>query len=283
MKRYHGHRWLIAAFALSSLALPALAAGPSVSITAPARGTQVTGDRIPITLTINAFNLECADVGKPAKLGQGHIHAMIDGTTMMQMSNLYCERTFDISGVGLKKGTHRIAVTLASDDHMDITKPVSVAFDYEPAEVKPLPAPIVSKHPTVAIVSPKNGATVPRTFYLEVNVSGFDLSCDLEGRRDIAGYGHLHVFALEKGVTDVKPATLHGGGMPMKGEMKGHGMPEMPMMSMVGMLSMPCTKTVLVDLSSWKAGKTRLMVMLADNDHEPTKGVAPAAIDVTLQ
>jgi len=282
------------------LAIPALAAGPSVSITPPAGGTKVTGDTNPVTVAVNDFNLECTDVGKPAKPGQGHIHAMVDGMTMAQMSNLYCDPTFEISGMGLKKGTHRIAVTLASDDHMDIGKPAMMSFDYEPAQVKPLPARLVSKKPRVTIVSPKSGATAPRTFDLLVNVSGFNLSCDLEGKPNVAGYGHLHVFALEKGVTDVKASVpmSHEGSMATggdmkgamhgekKGAMKGHAMAGhemMPMMSMVGMLSMPCTQKVPIDLSSWKAGKTRLMVMLADNDHMPTKGAQAAVVDITLQ
>ncbi|GAC1456229.1 MAG: hypothetical protein PVSMB1_05860 [Gemmatimonadaceae bacterium] len=77
--------------------------------------------------------------------------------------------------------------------------------------------------------------------------------------------------------------SMHGE---KKGEMKGHGMSGhemMPMMSMVGMLSMPCTQKVPIDLSSWKAGKTRLMVMLADNDHMPTKGAQAAVVDITLK
>ena len=296
MKRLLTPRLLLAGSAAMLLAVPALAAGPSISITGPAGGAKVSGDTIPVSVTVNDFNLECRDVGKPAKAGQGHIHAMIDGMTMAHMSNLYCDQSFEISGTGLKKGSHRIAVTLASDDHVDISKPAMVAFDYEPAQVKPLPAPVVSKRPRVAIVSPEKGATVPRTFDLAVKVNDFNLSCALEGKPNVAGYGHIHVFALEKGVTDVKPAMpmshegrAMGGSMKggsMKGEMKGHemaGHEMMPMMSMVGMLSMPCTQRIPIDLSSWKAGTVRLMVMLANDDHEPTKGAQPAVVDVTLQ
>lgn len=288
--------WMVAAGGAALLAMPAAAAGPSIAITSPAAQSTVTSDTIPVTVSVNGFNVECSDVGKPGKPGQGHIHAMIDGMTMAQMSNLYCGTSFEISGVGLKKGLHRIAVTLASDDHMDLPKPAMVSFDYEPTQVKPLPAPI---HPTkarVSIVSPKSGAEVARTFDLTVAVNDFNLSCDLEGKPNVAGYGHLHVFASQKGVTDTKPAMpmVHEGGMAMDepkggsmgGDMKGHAMgghDMMPMMSMVGMLGMPCTRTIPIDLSSWKPGKAHITVMLADNDHSPMMGAQAAAIDVVLQ
>ena len=54
-------------------------------------------------------------------------------------------------------------------------------------------------------------------------------------------------------------------------------------MAMPGMIGMPCTKTVPVDLSAWKAGKTKLMVMLAKNENMPTAGAVPASVDVVVK
>jgi hypothetical protein len=62
------------------------------------------------------------------------------------------------------------------------------------------------------------------------------------------------------------------------GEMKG-----MESLAMTGMVGMPCTKTVPVDLSTWKTGAAHVTVMLVNNDHNPTAGTVPAAIDVTVK
>jgi hypothetical protein len=299
MKRSGLVLWMAAFGAMASFAIPALAAGPRIAITTPSPNSKISGSSIPVTVAVNGFNVECADVGKPGKSGQGHIHAMIDGMTMAQMSNLYCGPTFESSGVGLMRGIHRIAVTLASDDHMDLPKPAMVTFDYEPTQVVPLPAPIHPSKPRVSIVVPKNGATVPRTFDLAVQVNDFNLSCALEGKPNVAGYGHLHVFVAQKGVTDTKTSmpmshesamSEKGGSMSagsMSGAMNENAMGAqdhmMQMMSMVGMLSMPCTRTIPVDLSSWNAGKAHITVMLANDDHNPTMGAQAAAVDVVLQ
>lgn len=58
----------------------------------------------------------------------------------------------------------------------------SVKFDLEPTP------------PAVSIVEPADGATVDPRFNLEVSWTNFKPSCDLEGKSNIWGVGHLHVF-----------------------------------------------------------------------------------------
>ncbi len=275
----------------------AASAEPTVRIVAPAMGAApITTAEIPVTVAASNFDVECKNVGQSAKSARGHYHVMIDGMTMAQMTNLYCTNSFAISGAALKAGEHTLAVVLASDDHVNVGKPAMTKFVYQPATPHPLPKAEVAQKSTVAILSPKNGATVGRTLSVRVAVSGFDLSCDLEGKPDVAGYGHLHVFVLQNGM--MAPATgMHGDGemqgVEMKGDMKavdlkdekGNGMKMggMENMAMPGMVGMPCSKTVPLDLSAWNPGKTKLMVMLANNDHMPTAGAVPAIIDVTLK
>ena len=279
-----------AAIVFATVTMPAQGAGtPSIVITSIKPGQVITTEQIPVTVAASNFAVECADVGKPGKAGQGHIHAMLDGMTMDQLTNFYCSDSFNISGVGLKAGKHVLAITLADDAHADVGKPAAVSFVYRPKSIAPLPAAMAGGVPSLKIVSPANGATVERKFDLTVNVKHFDLSCDLEGKRDVAGWGHLHVFVQQSGVTDKhmmkseemksmgKPEPMHGG--------MGKGMNEMHggMMSMVGMIGMPCTRTVPVDLTTWHSGNAHVLVMLASNDHMPTKGASPAAIDVVLK
>jgi hypothetical protein len=190
---------------------------------------------------------------------------------MENLTNFYCSTSFAISGQGLDPGEHTLAVTLASDDHMDISKPATVKFNYQPTTPQGLPSGESARKPTVKIISPAKGAVVPRKFNVQVAVTNFGLSCDLEGKSNVAGYGHLHVFVNQAGVT----TPMH---MMKAGEMKG-----MESMAMTGMVGMPCTNTVPVNLSTWKTGKAHVTVMLANNDHNPTAGIAPVAINVTVK
>jgi len=189
--------------------------------------------------------------------------------------------------VGLKPGEHTLAVVLATDDHKNVGKPAMVKFDYQPATAQPLPDARKTK-PVVTILSPRAGAVVGRKVELNVAVSGFDLSCDLEGKPDVAGYGHLHVFVSQGTAEMAKPhdmGSMHGDMHQdsMKTEKARGAAMGMESMAMPGMVGMPCTKTVPIDLSAWTSGKARLMVMLANNDHMPTAGAVPAVIDVIVK
>ncbi|TAM92804.1 hypothetical protein EPN42_00020 [bacterium] len=293
------------AFPAALLALgtvPALAAQapmmpmPSVSIASPAMGATVSDAAIPVTLSTKNFTAECADTGKThAASAQGHIHAMLDGMDMEHMTNMYCSDHFTISGQGLKPGKHTLSVVLATDAHVMASTPAMVSFDYEPAQQPAaLPAPL-SGAPAISILSPKNGATVGKTFDVKIAVNNFDLSCDLEGKPDVTGYGHVHIFATQNGETTQAPIAPLAAAMKTPAGMEmgktlmhdtGMSMNEMQMMlttAMPGMLGMPCTKTIPVDLSRWHDGQAKILVMLANNDHMPTNGAAPAAITVNLK
>ncbi|TAM92807.1 hypothetical protein EPN42_00035 [bacterium] len=258
---------------------------PSITILAPAAGSNVATSEIPVAVATKDFSVECTHVGQPGAPGRGHIHAMVDGTSMAVMTNVYCSKQFTISGEGLQPGKHILAVILATDAHDNASMPAEVTFTYQPQSPQPLPAPAESGKPSLTILSPGNGARVGKTFDLKVAVSNFQLSCDLEGRPNIAGYGHLHVFVTQSGVTD-KPSWAPKMSMePMSSSMKGESpmAGEMKMMSMVGMIGMPCATTIPVDLSQWHTGKAKIVVMFANNDHEPTMGVAAAAVTVIVR
>jgi len=260
-----------------TIALPVLAAGGArISIKNITNGQKVTSSSIPVQVGVSGFKIECKDVGKPGVPGQGHIHAMLDGMSMAQLTNLSCSDAFDISGTGVKPGKHTLAVVLADDAHMMVGKPAMAMFDYAPQEAKALPQPENNTEPSVRIISPKSGTIVGKKFDLVVAVNNFELSCDLEGKADVKGYGHLHVFVTQKGVTD-KMHPMH-----KMSEKMGGGMGS-SMMSMVGMIGMPCTKTVPVDLLTWHFGKANVLVMLANNDHMPTMGASASSVSVTLK
>lgn len=221
-------------------------ASASVTIVSPAPGATITSNDIPVTVSTEHFTVECAHVGQPGVPGRGNIHAMLDGMTMDQLTNFYC------------------------------SKPAMVSFNYRPTNPHVLPGPKAeSAKRSVTVLSPAKGATVGKHFDLKLAVHNFTPSCNLEGRPDIAGYGHIHVFVTQAGVTDKKSY------MPMAMEPMG-GSPT-PMMSLVGMIGMPCASTIPVNLSTWHSGPAKILVMLVGNDHNPLPGVAPAAITVDVK
>lgn len=267
---------VLGAAGLGAALVPTLAAemmsGPTVSITSPAAGSTITSTDIPVTIEVQNFRLECADAGKPGRPGQGHVHAMLDGMAMAALTNVECGKHFAIAGKGIKPGQHTITVGLASDDHMPASMPVSGSFTYQPAAAQALPTPYKEGQPAISIVSPSNGDIVDKRFTLVVRVNNFRVSQALEGKADVAGYGHLHVLVNQQGITDQQP---HDMAIPMS-----PGMPKME--PMIGMISMPGTTTVPVDLSAWRSGTAHITVMLAANDHMPA-GATAAAVTVQLR
>jgi len=105
--------------------------GPSVRIVSPAAGAPVTTDDIALEVEVSDFALNCAAVGRPDKEGFGHIHVMVDGMTMAQLINFYCDQTFTIPGDGLTAGMHTIFVVLSSNTHTDMMETMTqVDFDF---------------------------------------------------------------------------------------------------------------------------------------------------------
>lgn len=284
--------------ALALLAIPAIAAmmaPPSISVASPAMGATITGANIPVTVAVRNFNIECANVGKTsAPAGEGHIHAMIDGVNMAHLTTVACSDHFTISGQGLKPGKHMLTVVLANDAHAMSSLPASTAFTYAPTSVSPLPHAIRGTS-SVEVLSPKNGAAVGRTFDLVLAVHNFNLSCNLEGKPNVEGWGHVHVMVQQKGETSAAPMTPMVAmmktpeGMAM-GEKFMHAthmtMEQMhPMMTMAepSLIGMPCTTTIPVNLTTWHSGPAKIIVQLANNDHMPTMAVAPAMLSVNVK
>jgi hypothetical protein len=296
--RMHGFPGQIAAAVFALLGIPALASAmppPSVSVVTPAMGATITGRDIPVTVAVKNFHLECGSAGKTnAPTGEGHIHAMVDEMNMAHLTTMACSDRFAVSTRGLKPGKHVLAVVLANDAHAMNGLPATISFTYEPARPNPLPAPLAGK-PFVTIVSPKNGASVSRKFDLVLDVRDFHLSCDLEGKPDVAGWGHIHIFVRQPGETSAVPMTPMVAlmktprGMAMarsfmqNADVTMDQMQSMIAMAQPGMIGMPCTKTIPIDLSSWHSGKANIVVQLASNDHMPAMGAAPATLTVDVK
>jgi hypothetical protein len=299
--RVFGAVALMLAFAGQLLAPGANASmAGSVEIVSPADGGQVTSGDIDVQVKVSDFTVDCTKAGMRDEDGVGHIHAMIDGMSMAQLSNFYCSDTFTISGVGLTAGEHTLVVDLATNTHLDMADTVKeVTFDYQPATVQPLPEPNDQGEPSVKLVSPEDGATVPAKFTIEVEAVNFTPTDTLEGKANVPGFGHYHVFVD----TDMSMMGEEMGGTPemdMMGtpehEMDMEGTPTEEMMegtaetgmegmgmAMAGMILMPGTNSFEVDLTAWGPGEHTIWIEPVQNDHTQFETFGHVEFHVTVQ
>ena len=237
---------------------------PSLTVLSPANGDTITSTDIPVSVQVSNFVLSPADVGLPDKDGEGHIHVMLDGMNMGVLFNFYTSPTFTLPGQGIRPGQHVLTFDLASNTHLDMEDTVtSITLNYQPLTADPVPQPTSpSGAPEVAIAWPPNGAVLGPQFTLQLKRNNFTPALELEGKPNRAGFGHYHVFV---------DMDMAGAGM-------GNGM-----MSMAGMVGMPGSDSVPLDLHAWPNGQHTITVELVQNDHTPIPGSTPAIVSITLQ
>lgn len=281
----------VAGFAGVQAAAHAQSDAPAIAVTSPAEGAVITSDDIEVTVKVSNFDLNCANVGRPDEDGVGHIHVMLDTGTMATLTNFYCEETFTISGLGITPGPHTLIIDLSSNTHMDMMDTAQmVMFDYQPTNVRALPEANDQGEPGVELVSDLDGATVSSTFTVEVNPINFTASADLEGKQNVPGYGHYHVFV------DTPMGMMGDDDMmasPAMDDMEMSGTPEtmddmgsmddMSMMSMAGMVSMPGTNTFDLDLSAWGPGTHTIWIEPVQNDHTMFESFGHIEFTVTIE
>lgn len=255
----------IGVFALVALVPVAYAQDePSVSIISPTDGETVTGTDITLEVEHSGFNDAAHLVGTPDQEGEGHLHVMVGGMSMANLIGAFADtNTITIPGTGLEPGEQTIIVAVASNSHMVMMDTAQeVTIDYQPDEPAPAPEPEeYDDPPVVEITNLEDGVTLGPDITLELNSENFNVSPELDGKPNIRGWGHYHVFL----------------NLPME-----DGMPDMEAMSMEGMLGMPGQDTASFDLSAWPEGEHTLVVMPANNDHTPVMPSQMAMLSFTL-
>lgn len=264
-------------------------ATPAIEVVSPQPGETVTTDDIEVQVKTSDFTVDCSQAGRPNEDGVGHIHLMVDGMSMAQLANFYCGDSFTVPGDGLAPGKHTLIIDLATNDHLDMMDTAQeVEFDYQPANPVPLPEAKDLGTPGVELVSPTEedalalaaaGKTVPAIFTIEVKPINFEPSENLEGKQNVPGYGHWHVF-VDTPMDGMMMNEMAGTPM-AEGEMDG-----MHMMAMGGMILMPGANSFEVDLTAWGPGEHTIFIEPVQNDHtnfadfghaEFTVNVEPAA------
>jgi plastocyanin len=230
-------------------------AKPALEVVAPADGAKVTTNDIAVQLKVSDLKLDCAAFGRPDQSGAGEVLTFVDGATIAQLTNFYCADTFTISGEGLTPGKHTLAFVLASNTHVPMMETAKqVTIDFQPQEAKALPAANYTGDPGVTLVSPTDGATVPASFAVQVKPTNFTPDAGLEGKTNVPGYGHYHVWV----------------DAPAKHE------------SLAGLVLMPGTNEFNLDLSAWGPGKHTIRIEPAQHDNTMYDPSTPVTFTVNV-
>jgi hypothetical protein len=213
---------------------------PGLEVVSPPDGATIDTNDILVELAVSNFALDGAAFGRPDEPGTGEILAFVDGTTIAQLTNFYSTGRFVIAGDGLAPGPHTLTFLLASGTHVPIMPTAQqVTIDFQPPQPVPLPVANYTGDPALTLVGPQDGATVAPSFEVQVQPANFTAATALEGKTNVPGYGHYHVW--------VDTAE----------------MPE----SLAGLVLMPGTNGFTLDLSAWGEGEHSIRIEPAQNDH----------------
>jgi len=174
---------LIGTFLLAVTSPSVAAAGPSLSILAPAND-QVIGNGTPVILSFAVSNfvlVQPGRVGQVANAGEGHVDLYVDGAYSRLLTRV------EPVSLPLGSGPHTIRLQLVQDNGTPLSPDVS-------ASVR-----IVATHgpaagtPTITIVSPRPGPTIAHDVYFAVEVTNFTL-VDSYGQPNAPNEGHVQLF-----------------------------------------------------------------------------------------
>lgn len=226
---------------------------PTLEIVSPTDGATIVTTAVLVDVNVGNFDVSCSQSGRPDQDGTGQILAFLDGATLAQLTNIYCTTSFLVPTDGLAAGEHQLAVVLASNTHVpNMDTAQSVTFNYQPAQPRPLPVANFTGDPGVTLVSPTDGATVPPIFDVQVHPVNFIPATPLEGRTNVPGYGHYHVWV------------------------------DSDMSSLAGLVLMPGTNAFTLDLTEWGPGEHQVVIETAQNDHTMYDPSTSATFTVTV-
>ncbi|HWM53591.1 MAG TPA: hypothetical protein VNP71_10570 [Thermoplasmata archaeon] len=176
----------------------AAAAGPSVSILAPAND-QVIGNGTPVIVSFAVANfvlVQPGRVGQVANAGEGHVDVYVDGAYSRLLTHI------EPISLPLESGPHTIRLQLVQDNGTPLSPDVSASV-----RIVATHGPAVGT-PTITIVSPKPGPTIAHDVYFAVEVTNFTL-VDSYGQPNAPNEGHVQLFL--NGVLSQEPRAYDLG------------------------------------------------------------------------
>src|SRR5881409_2278298 len=174
---------LFGTFLLALTSPSVAAAGPSLSILAPANG-EVIGNGTPVIVSFAVANfvlVQAGRVGQVASPGEGHVDLYVDGAYSRLLTRV------EPVSLPLGSGPHTIRLQLAQDNGTPLSPDVSASV-----RVVATQGPAVGT-PTITIVSPRPGPTISHDLYVAVEVTNFTL-VDSHGQANAPNEGHVQLF-----------------------------------------------------------------------------------------
>ena len=239
---------------MAMMPLPDFAAAMKLQLTSDAADATVTDNVVSFNVAATGYELSCNWAGKAVTEGFGHYHVLLDKALV----DMECTPEASISMQNVKPGVHTIAVVPAINDHAEVMEnEVEFSFTYAPTSPLPEIGDAASTGtPSIKIISPKPGDVVKGDFDVVVEVTNYDLNCDLYGKPGLFGIGHYHVNL----------DSTSG-----------------PMMGMGTMLGMGCTTTFKASTEGLATGETHTVIaLLADNGHAPLMPAIEGSVEVTV-
>ena len=117
---------------------------PSLTIITPSQDQTIYGNKIPILLSTENFELTDYQTNKLPVIGKGHIHLWLDDASFsMESAVKLIEDNFIYSDVPFED--HILRAELVNNDHSSLNPPIAVTVNFKSSEVStPSPAAVTS-------------------------------------------------------------------------------------------------------------------------------------------
>ena len=230
---------------------------PVIRIISPSNGATVPAGDVTVNVKVDSFNVVDKQ-GQPSVSGEGHVHFYLDvpapttpGKPAVPPSGVWAHvsgTTYTFSDVA--PGTHTITVQLINNDHSPLLPIVTAQVTVTVA------APVLE--PTITIVSPSDGASVPAgDIAVTVQVQNFNIA-DKQGQANVSGEGHIHFYL------DVPAPTTPG-------------QPAIPPSGAWAHVS-----GTTFTFTNVTPGTHTITVQLINNDHSPLIPIVTAQVTITV-
>lgn len=130
MKKFLGTFLIFSAFVLLTITTLAQSAGPKLTIITPSEEQTIYGNKIPVLLSIENFNVVDYQTNPSPAPGQGHIHLWLDDQNpTAQTAVKVTSDNFTYSDVAY--GSHVLTAELVTNDHKSLAPPQAVTVNFK--------------------------------------------------------------------------------------------------------------------------------------------------------
>ncbi len=107
---------------------------PSLKIVTPQEGQTIYGNKVPILVSVENFEIIDYQVNKVKTAGQGHVHLWLDDNNPTRESAVKLTKE-DFTFSDVPEGNHNLRAELVANDHSSLTPPQVVTVNFKNAPV----------------------------------------------------------------------------------------------------------------------------------------------------